>query len=235
MTYNYPSAPEIHVGVHSDVSSHYFNCMTKAKEMVERREGTSVLFVTGRCLVTAADFCSLQNRMWLTDGIIEAFAGSILRKSVSAADSRSLLLSSQAIVPVTCEDQAVKRSLRRWLDGIWLHQIDMILFSVHSQSHWQLFVAYTEASQFISVDRYSSMASKKRSRGRSGLISVIQETLDILCANYREKYKGDIVWAYSTRNTDVRDLNLPPQPSKNALDCGVLVCMYIWSFNLNRE
>ncbi len=204
--------------------------MKKASEMKAAGQGGSSLVVTGRCPVTAEDFCSLQNGMWLTDSIIEAFAKSLLRKSVNASDNRILFLSSQAIATFTSTDAAVRSSLSRWLNGIELHEFDVLLWPINYRKHWLLCVAYSHQRKFILLDPYNPQGLKKRSRYRSEIVLKINAALDTLSENYMEKYKDERKWTYATANNDASKLNLPKQPSSNGSDCGVLVCMYILSY-----
>ncbi len=227
MIYGHPCVPEVHWEVNSEMCNAHFSCMKKANCMVNDGNEKSVLVVCGRCPVTAEDYCSLQDGRWLSETIIEAFAKSLLSKSVNGNDYRFMFLSSQAFALIQSKDAGSRESLHRWLDGIELHDVDIILFPICHDNHWLLVAAYPAAHTAVLLDPFRPLSSKP---GHSIIGSDVLQCLEELCKEYKKKYEDDRKWSLTNSKVAALQLNLPKQPAGNGSDCGVLICLYMWSY-----
>ncbi len=113
MIYDHSPAPEVHWKVNPKISDAHHILMKKAISMVRSGNGGSTLAVCCRFPVTADHYCSLQDGMWISDTINEAFAKAILKKSVNGRDHRFFLVitrhstgelgRSKVIAQVSCD------------------------------------------------------------------------------------------------------------------------------------
>ncbi len=86
---------------------------------------------------------------------------------MNASDRRIMFLSSQAINLVRSDDEEARGSLSKWLEGIELHDIDIILLLICFANHLRLCVAYTQQHHVVLLDPYNTMGARERSRNRS--------------------------------------------------------------------
>ncbi len=224
--HSYQQSHDISWKIERNVSEHFSACMRVADEMAREQNGNDVMFVTAGCPVNAKDFRSLKEGSWLTDSVIESFGKAILRTTTSKIDHRVLVLSSHATVFALSPNKQNQERLCSWLDGIELHEIDMILWPVCFSNHWQLCVAYTQSYRAELLDPFSPV----RPARKTSLASNVLQGLEMLSRKYKEKYKVKASWEYGKGFNNALNRHFPVQPASNGVDCGVLVCIYMWSY-----
>ena len=190
--------------------------------------GKEMIFLeaTKRCKVTACDILTLNDGKWLSEAVIESFTKILLRQLKHPDDLRFMYLSTHAIVHGRESKKYVHGSnpLRRWLNGIQLHDIDVIIWPVHFQSHWLLCLIYPGKRRSVLFDPYQPRDA--RVSGKE-LRTIILYTLQELSSSYDAAYERTDKWTLRADPGTATTLNFPAQPLSNSCDCGVFICVYI--------
>lgn len=174
--------------------SHYHNaCMEEVTIAEKSGKRKDVLVGTGDYNISAEDFASLREGKWLTDVVIDTFAKVLIRISVNPDDKRFLVISSQAIVCARSHNSRMRESLCKWISGLELHEVDMILWPIHDvkSSHWSLCVAFTDNREALLLDPFRPRNCRP---ARGNLADAILTGLSCLSDYYSKKYKDFRQW-----------------------------------------
>ena len=174
----------------------------------------------------------MQNGNWLNDAIVMQFSRTVSFEYSSSSDRRVIVLSSQALLATRRFTRQSRSVLKGWLEGINIHDFDLLLGTICAQSHWRLVVVDVHSFEVIILDPFELVDETRISFSlRDSVLSALSE----MVFNYCWRYACLIKWTFATGINLINKFNFPRQPSSNAVDCGVFLCIYIVSIISNTS
>ena len=208
--------------------SNEFTTFFREKAMIASNSTSSTedenFILNGLYSVSLKDFRTILHQNWISDVIMEVFTRKLLSIAVNSARSRILFISSQLFSKY--ENWDIGR-LDRWLHGLMLHDVDIILVPLNiSSSHWCLGVFYSASYEIILLDPYDPSSI---SMFTSETKTMVENCFNHLSKAYFSKFGVHERWKCVNNHGLRESLNLPSQPKQNYTECGPLCCLYIWA------
>lgn len=226
------SHPKIPFSVNNEMKVLFSETMSKDEKLDMEGRPTAPIFGESSML-SAREFMTLayepgmlSSSQWLEDSVIEHFARAPLDISMHSACCRVAYLDSQAIRLVESQHEESKRSLSRWLVGLNLFEVDIILWPIYDRNHWRLCIAHTVSRTVLLLDPFSPRNYRRVERR---IIKKVIEGLELMSRPYSEAFEDNREWNMISTEEYCNKMNLPSQPVGNSVDCGVLVCLYMWA------
>ena len=165
----------------------------------------------------------LNPGQWISDDIIMAFLCKLLRISKNPRDTRFFAVDCQAVRRV--EDGGIQNHSA----NIAFHDIDAIIWPFEYLSHWFLCIGYTDRRKVVLLDPYNPSQEFQSIKDSSKATHLALDGITQLTQNYDGANSISVSWTIESARNIPNLLPLPVQPPSNSSDCGVLVCLYIWS------
>lgn len=175
--------------------------------------------------IEAEDIETLRPGRWISDSIIDCLLNKLMRVSQHIKDSSFGKIDS-TILPLAM-DSSRRIVLKRYFEKRLNFLVDYILWPIFSKNHWMLCYADVHAKKIQMIDPYHP--SRKTIRITEDIKDAVLHTLNIYSIQNRKFLNPKTTWIFDRFNHISEELNFIAQPSNNGQDCGVLVCLYVWS------
>lgn len=220
----HPSMPDVYL--------HECDCFEDAlNEAVETVNSSAISETSASTThpISAADFASLCNGRWLTDAVLDCFSKNLLRIAKSNDDHRTFYV-SPLLMELSRNGNAAQ-TLQQACGGLQLHDVDVILWPFVHEHHWCLTIGIVGTMEIIFVDPYTPYNCSKSRCFRAPVRNMITQAYNQMWEPYFQTFNisNDDTWVVKETSDDMTLFNIPTQPRDNGTDCGVCVCMYIWT------
>ena len=178
----------------------------------------------GRSLnIDRRDAKTLDDRSWLSDGIISCFLSALCHKSANDMDLKFAKLDTQ-----TLGLYKRKEIVENTLNGLDIFDVDFFIWPIHDVNHYLLCIVDVNDRECFLFD--PKCPSKIQKGSYSALQKTLQGCISLMTKKYDEKYSVKTKWTFMSPSYIARTYGFPVQPTSNSDDCGVLVCLYAWAF-----
>ena len=160
---------------------------------------------------------------WLSDRVIDDFLTGLHYHSKHNIDMRFGKLHSHLLT--YSGDPELRKTLTGFFDGLEVHEVDVFLLPVHQVNHWLLCHINISERSITIFDPFKPMDMIND----ESLMKKITTCCECLFAVYDKKYKVSKAWKFESPAFIAKTFNFPFQPSGNSNDCGVFICLYMWS------
>ena len=119
-----------------------------------------------------------------------------------------------------------EKTVGELLNGIHLHEVNHLVWPIFDSNHCLLWNGNVCSREFFLIDPKNPYQFSKRNK----LLGKIIDCLARISYSYEREFKISISWKSKSPFSLSNVHKFPTQTVSNSNECGVLVCVYIWSF-----